>query len=84
MTYTIMSLNCLTEHLYSYGNMHFQKRETALKGLISQEKPDLIAAQEVSKTIQNSSAFSSYKMVGKQRGSLVANEYVPIFFLKER
>lgn len=84
MSYTILSLNCLTDHLYSYGNMHFHKRELALKALLNQEKPDIIAAQEVSETIQHSSAFSSYQMVGKKRGSLVANEYVPVFFLKER
>ena len=75
--YKIMSMNILTDKLFSYGHSPFNDRIKAINELVRIADPDVIGIQEVTDTMKPLmiDLFRKYRMVGISRGSVFADEY---------
>ena len=75
--YRIMTLNMLTDTLYSYGDSRFSRRIHAINEMIRANDPDLIGVQEMTENMlpYMDTIFEDYAMIGEKRHSRFLNEY---------
>ena len=85
-TYRIMTLNMLTDGIYSYGDSRFSCRIQAINEMIRVQDPDLIGVQELTGNMFRymDTVFSQYAMAGEGRHSRFADEYSAILYRKDR
>lgn len=84
--YRIMTLNMLTDTLYSYGDSRFSRRIHAINEMIKTNSPDLIGIQEMTENMlpYMDTIFEDYAMIGEKRHSRFLNEYSSILYKKDR
>ena len=85
-SYRIMTLNMLTDSIYSFGKSRFSRRVKAINEMISVHAPDLVGVQELTPGMFRylDTIFEDYALIGKQRHSVILDEYSAILYKKER
>lgn len=85
-TYTVMSLNLLTDRLYIWGDTNFGRRSPAVIQMIREHEPDLIGTQEYTIRMHPDLAALSeiYGTAGTYRTRHFFKEANMILYRKER
>lgn len=82
----IMTLNMLTDSLYSYGDSRFSVRIKAIEEMIRVNAPDVIGLQELTDRMLPlmTGILADYALTGESRGSRINNEYSAILYRRDR
>ena len=84
--YKIMTLNMLTDVIYSFGDDRFSRRIIGMNEMIRTHHPDLIGVQELTGKMFRymDEIFNEYELIGENRHSRILNEYSAILYKKDK